>query len=122
MMYIAHGVEKVLENFTLYEARCHGVDHDCGVIILDPELLSCLDRVRVKYGMPIIVNSWTRCREHNAAVGGAAQSYHMNGRAADLTATAGGDMMTLRRICRAVFPFAIDYENYIHCDVRGPRP
>ena len=44
-----------------------------------------LDPARRRLGAPIKVNSGYRCRELNRAVGGAARSYHLSGRAADLT-------------------------------------
>lgn len=46
---------------------------------------SVLDPARRRLGMPVIVNSGYRCRDLNKAVGGVARSYHLYGRAADLT-------------------------------------
>ena len=43
-----------------------------------------LDPLREKYGKPIKVNSGYRCSKHNLAVGGATQSQHMKGEAADV--------------------------------------
>ena len=43
-----------------------------------------LDPLREKYGKPIKVNSGYRCPKHNLAVGGAKQSQHMKGEAADI--------------------------------------
>jgi len=43
-----------------------------------------LDPLREKYGKPIKVNSGYRCPKHNLAVGGATQSQHMKGEAADI--------------------------------------
>ena len=43
-----------------------------------------LDPLREKYGKPIRVNSGYRCPNHNLAVGGATQSQHMKGEAADI--------------------------------------
>ena len=43
-----------------------------------------LDPAREKLGSPIIVNSGYRCPKHNAAVGGASNSQHMRGEAADI--------------------------------------
>ena len=43
-----------------------------------------LDPLREKYGKPIKVNSGYRCPNHNLAVGGATQSQHMKGEAADI--------------------------------------
>lgn len=47
-------------------------------------LIERLDEVRVGFGKPIIVTSGYRCPKVNAAVGGAANSYHTKGLAADL--------------------------------------
>lgn len=44
-----------------------------------------LDPARERLGSPIIVNSGYRCNRLNEAVGGAKRSYHLQGRAADLT-------------------------------------
>ena len=43
-----------------------------------------LDPLREKYGKPIKVSSGYRCPKHNLAVGGATQSQHMKGEAADI--------------------------------------
>jgi len=112
------GEKYELENFTLAEARCHGEDHDCGLTTLDPSLLWRLDIVRIKYDMPIIVTSWTRCKTHNDAVGGSPTSKHIKGRACDLKTVRGGSMALLRQICKDVFPYTKDYPGHIHCDVR----
>lgn len=45
-----------------------------------------LDPLREMYGNPITVNSGYRCPKLNAAVGGAKNSQHMRGEAADITA------------------------------------
>ena len=44
-----------------------------------------LDPARDALGAPVIVNSGYRCESLNRAVGGVARSYHLAGRAADLT-------------------------------------
>ena len=45
-----------------------------------------LDPLRERYGKPIYVNSGYRCPELNILVNGAANSQHMKGEAADITA------------------------------------
>lgn len=45
----------------------------------------CLDKVRQMWGKPIGVNSGYRCYELNKAVGGAKNSQHLRGEAADIT-------------------------------------
>ena len=43
-----------------------------------------LDPARERLGKPIIVNSGYRCAKHNREVGGATNSQHMKGEAADI--------------------------------------
>lgn len=49
-----------------------------------------LDPLREAYGQPIRVNSGYRCAKHNLAVGGAANSQHLRGEAADIAPVNGG--------------------------------
>ena len=60
-----------------------------------------LDPLREKYGKPIHVNSGYRCPKHNLAVGGATQSQHMNGEAADI-APMSGDASELARLVEII--------------------
>ena len=45
-----------------------------------------LDPIRERWQSPIYINSGYRCAELNKKVGGAANSYHLRGMAADITA------------------------------------
>lgn len=45
-----------------------------------------LEKVRALLGVPLLVSSWYRCPELNAAVGGAKNSDHMTGNAIDFIA------------------------------------
>ena len=54
-----------------------------------------LDPARELLGMPIRVNSGYRSKELNEVVGGAKRSYHLSGRAADITA---GSISANRRL------------------------
>ena len=74
--------------FSMIETRCK-----CGKCTghshhqpLEDQLLIRLDLLRTIIGAPIRVNSGWRCPEHNARVEGSANSFHMRGRAADITA------------------------------------
>lgn len=48
-------------------------------------VLNLLDPIREKWGKPIRVNSGFRCKELNKAIGGASNSDHLRGMAADIT-------------------------------------
>lgn len=55
----------------------------CGTSTVDAELLQVITDVREKFG-PVVINSGHRCVKHNAAVGGAKNSMHTTGKAADI--------------------------------------
>lgn len=69
-------------HFTRRELECR----HCGRFILSVALLDRLERLRGIVGRPLRIVSGTRCAAHNRAVGGARQSYHLSGRAADVPA------------------------------------
>ena len=75
----------------------------------------CLDKVRDMWGKPIGVNSGYRSPELNRAVGGAKNSQHIKGEAADITA--GGrenNRKLFDMICESGIEFdqLIDESNY----------
>ena len=77
-----------------------------------------LDPLREKYGKPIKVNSGYRCPKHNLAVGGATQSQHMKGEAADI-APMGGDARELERLMEIIkqngkWDQMIVYPTFVH--------
>ena len=55
----------------------------CGYDTVDTELLDMLNQIRAAFG-PVRITSGCRCPEHNAEVGGAPDSQHLRGRAADI--------------------------------------
>jgi len=56
----------------------------CGGIEVDPELIVALEKIRAHFGNKVIVTSGYRCKKHNREVGGAADSFHCRGMAADI--------------------------------------
>ena len=56
----------------------------CGLDTVDAELLSDLDSIRTHFERPVTINSGCRCPEYNRSVGGAENSQHLLGRAADI--------------------------------------
>ncbi len=63
-----------------FKCKCGKCDYDT----IDAELLVILEDVREHFGKPVIINSGNRCPTHNKNVGGATNSYHVRGRAADI--------------------------------------
>lgn len=66
-------------------------------------LMNHLDKIREAFGRPIFINSGYRCRDLNKAVGGASNSQHMTGEAADLDTK--GHNEELLQLIRTHFKF-----------------
>ena len=64
---------------------------------IDGLVTNVLDKLRDEWGRPIIVTSGYRCKELNAAVGGARNSQHLKGQAADIVSD---DFEAFRRFVR----------------------
>lgn len=75
------------EHFSRSEFRCPC--GQCNGFPVEPstELVTALQRMRVRLARPMTITSGVRCEAHNAAVGGVAGSEHTRGEAADLAAT-----------------------------------
>ena len=102
-------------HFHAEEFRCP----HCEAAIVSPELVHVLERIRSHLGRPLKIVSGYRCPIHNAEVGGAANSQHMYGRAADIPL--GLVTISLASHCGAV---GIGHQDGTvrHVDVReGPR-
>lgn len=105
--------------FSIDEFRCK----HCGELPdggMNQILLDKLDDMREKIGMPIIVSCGYRCPEHNAEVGGVANSQHIYGNAADIYVN-GLSVDELADYCVAEgFDGIGRYYNssFVHVDVR----
>lgn len=108
-----------IPNFTLEEMRCKC---GCGLIIINRLLINCVDRLRRRWMEPINPNSWTRCPSWNKHEGGKSNSYHLYGKAVDLSPVSG-QFDEFVEMCRIYFMFVKPYslEEFCHCDVRGAR-
>ena len=70
-------------NFKSTEFDCHG-SGCCSSTLVDENLVKYLQKIRNHFGKSVHINSGYRCKKHNAAVGGASASNHMDGEAADI--------------------------------------
>ncbi len=83
------------------------------------QLLLLADRVRGHFGAPAIVSSGVRCPTHNEAVGGAAASRHMAGKAMDFTVrgrSAAEVLSYVQAQPETRYAYAID-GNFVHMDI-----
>ncbi|MGN1237556.1 MAG: D-Ala-D-Ala carboxypeptidase family metallohydrolase [Muribaculaceae bacterium] len=98
-----------MKHFTIAEltdsttARQNGIDNtppESAVKALQALVERVLDPLREAWGKPITVNSGYRCAELNRKVGGAEQSQHLRGEAADITAGSRADNRKLYELLR----------------------
>ena len=112
---------RLSKNIDSREVACHC----CGAVKADEKLIQGIQKLRDKIDMPIIFTSGYRCEAHNKAVGGATNSLHLTGQAADITC----EMSLLRFYFEAIgVPEFQDGgvglypdNNMIHVDTRGKR-
>ena len=71
---------------------------------IDLEMVKVADVIRERIGKPIIVNSGVRCKQHNANVGGAVASQHLEGKAADLGCPSGSTPAEMAAIAEELMP------------------
>jgi zinc D-Ala-D-Ala carboxypeptidase len=89
---LANNLKFLTEHFTWAEAvvtNHRSIDNTIdNAQVLDniPKTATKLEKVRALLGVPILVSSWYRCPELNAAVGGAKNSDHLIGAAVDFIA------------------------------------
>ncbi len=74
---------KCSKNFRVNEFSCKGKGC-CKTVKLDMELVEILQKIRDNFNQPVTITSGYRCKTHNKAVGGASNSYHTKGQAADI--------------------------------------
>ena len=113
-------------HFDASEFWCRGSDqHTCTCnhsLKIEPKLIEMLEQLRKICGnRPLYINSGYRCPEHNAAVGGASDSQHMYGTAADVACPEGLSFEEFKN-CVGQLPFdgvgLYKRENFIHVDIR----
>jgi zinc D-Ala-D-Ala carboxypeptidase len=103
-------------HFVVAELACK----HCGLAYIRRELLSALEALRQVVGPVVLVDAY-RCAEHNAAVGGADDSMHMYGWAADPAMSMALHVDTVFRV--RAFSGIGDQNGVVrHVDVRHLSP
>jgi hypothetical protein len=110
-------------HFNRREFTCHC---GCGLALPSPVLLAGLEELRAHINQPIRILSGHRCARHNAAVGGAPDSQHVRGWAADIVVPD----LRLTDLFRWAVGVPVFFsggvglypdKGFIHVDVRGDR-
>jgi hypothetical protein len=114
------GNKQLSENFKVREfASRDGAD----MVLIDSELVLRLQAIRNHFGRPVIINSAYRTEAHNRRVGGASNSQHLHGRAADIVAQ-GVDPQNVAKYAETIGINGIGLytrDRFVHIDTRTSR-
>jgi len=98
---------------TEFVCRC------CGLVRVNIRLVQMLEQLREHLGgKPVVINSAYRCAAHNRAVGGARQSQHLLGNAADIAVTGVAPPDVAAAAEKMGFAGVGRYFGFTHVDVR----
>ena len=87
---------------------------------MDDNLLEVLDKICEAIGLPLYVSSGYRCPAHNAECGGAENSQHLYGRAADVYADGENTPLQIAALAEKAGADGIGiYDDFCHIDTRG---
>ncbi|HEX2949328.1 MAG TPA: D-Ala-D-Ala carboxypeptidase family metallohydrolase [Armatimonadota bacterium] len=115
--------EQLTRNFNSAEFACHCCNH-VGDHDLHP-LANALQALRNAINKPVHLNCGYRCPRHNASVGGAPHSQHMEGRAADIVVP-GMSPSQVARYAELIPAFRNGgigiYDTFTHVDIRPNGP
>lgn len=105
-------------NFESTEFDCNCKNKTCTTTEIDPKLVEYLQKIRNYFGKAVTINSAYRCDKHNKSVGGASQSKHKYGQAADIKVS-GVKPLKVAQYAEFIGIKGIgQYSNFVHIDTR----
>lgn len=108
------------ENFKVKEFACNdGSD----TVLISDDLVELLQKIRDHFGVAVTINSGYRTSTYNKKVGGATNSQHVKGTAADIVVK-GVDPLTVAQYSEHLMPDSGGigvYQTFTHVDVRTSR-
>ncbi len=110
------------KNFSRSEFACKGTNCCGHSAPVHPELISALQDLRDQLNLPLNITSGFRCNRHNESIGGASQSFHTLGMAADVSCPDGMTAEDLAQTAETIPAFQQggigNYPSWVHLDVR----
>jgi len=95
----------------------------CGEEHMDDDFLLLLDRIRSFCWFPFLVSSGWRCEAHNQEIGGADDSAHLRGKAADIRCL---DSAQRAKIITTAVTLGVRRigiaRSFVHLDIDGTLP
>ena len=110
---------KLSQHFTEAEFACKGDDRCGNTCVIHTDLLDALEVLRVDSMAPLFITSGFRCKTHNKNIGGAKNSYHCKGMAADIYSNQVSveQLSLMAEQIPAINGIGI-YDGWLHIDVR----
>ena len=113
------------KNFSRKEFACKGTNCCGHSAPISPLLIDALEKLRAIVGKPLVINSGFRCKTHNAKIGGAVDSRHTFGDAADVKTPSELTDEQFAKLAEQVEAFRTGgigiYSGRVHLDVRKIR-
>jgi len=119
---------RITPHFKRIESQCKGKNCDgrgnnCGGDTVDVELAKVLNRLRNHYNVEVEIISEFRCKKHNKDSGGAKNSEHLTGKAADIKVK-GKTPLEVYAYLNLEYPRKYGmglYSGWVHIDVRKKK-
>lgn len=112
------GETSLTTNFKVKEFRCKdGTD----AILIDSTLVDYLQKIRDWAGNSVTINSGYRTESYNKQIGGASNSYHVKGRAADIVVSGKTPLEVARKAEALGMKGIIKYSSFVHVDTRDSK-
>lgn len=106
-------------NFKAREFDCKG--GECAQTLIDTDLVNYLQKIRDHFQKAVHITSGYRCPTHNKRVGGATNSYHTKGQAADFYID-GVEPLEIAKYAESLGCLGIgQYPNFVHIDTRTKK-
>lgn len=116
--YVKGKKSQLSKNFESTEFDCKCKNKICSTTEIDPKLVEYLQKIRDYFGKAVTINSAYRCDKHNKSVGGASQSKHKFGQAADIKVS-GIKPLKVAQYAEFIGVKGIgQYSNFVHIDTR----
>lgn len=112
---------QISDNFVSTEFDCKCSLDSCKYTYISDDLVTRLEIMRKIRRVPLKVNSGYRCNEHNKNIGGAINSIHTKGEAADVDCLEREKEKSHEAAEQSGFDGIGKYNSFTHVDVRGWR-
>ncbi len=120
---MAHSLDQEVKLSPHFKRKEFACKCGCGFSLPDTELIAVLEDVRSHFAKPVKLNSSCRCPDHNKAIGGAPNSAHVQGIAADIVVVGVAPSQVQQYVLNKYQDrYGIGtYNTFTHIDVRAKK-